>query len=129
VSQPQPLALLPSKEDWIAKLTTQYHVSLYFTIKPGNLFSIPVRGKESLFSAKVQMALGPTSHPVPWVPGSTSQAVKRQGCEADNFHPITRLRISRAIPPPLYAILTYRGVILFFILLSLFSDFFELHMS
>jgi hypothetical protein len=37
VSQPKPLALLPSKEDWIAKMTTQHHVSLYFAVKQKNL--------------------------------------------------------------------------------------------
>ena len=107
-----------------AKLTTQHHVCLYLAIKPMNLISIRRRGKKFFLFFKVPDGFGahqPSCSVDIWV---FSPTAKRPGCEADHFHPIPKLRISGTIPPSLYTLLTYRGEILFLILLGLFSDVF-----
>jgi hypothetical protein len=37
-----------------------------------------------LFTFTSRTALGPTQHPIQWVPGALSLGVKRTGCEADH---------------------------------------------
>jgi hypothetical protein len=40
-----------------------------------------------LFTTASRTALGPTQHPIQWVPGALSLGVKRQGREADHSPP------------------------------------------
>jgi hypothetical protein len=42
-----------------------------------------------LFTSASRTALGPTQHPIQWVPGALSMGVKRSGCEADHSPPFS----------------------------------------
>jgi hypothetical protein len=46
------------------------------------------------------MALGPTQHPIQWVPGALSLGVKQPGREADHSLPSSaKVKVSRTVPP------------------------------
>jgi hypothetical protein len=65
--------------------------------------SIPDRGKILLFCAASRPALGPTQHPIYWVPDALSPRVKRPGREADHSLPSSaEVKDGGAIPPLLH---------------------------
>jgi hypothetical protein len=53
-----------------------------------------------LFSTASRLALGPTQHPIQWVPGALSLGVKRPGSESDHSPPSsTEFKIGGAVSP------------------------------
>jgi hypothetical protein len=71
--------------------------------KPRGRSSSPGGGKDFLFSMPFRPALGPTQHPIQWVPGAFSPGVERPGREADHSPStsgeVKRMWIYTSTPP------------------------------
>jgi hypothetical protein len=77
--------------------------------RPSIRVSIPGGEEVFLFFITSRAALGPTQHPVRWVPGAVSPGVRQPGPEAEDFHLVPRLRV---VELHLHSYIRLHGVVL-----------------